>query len=76
MIDELINVFDLERPNLVISDYRYVDGQMVINKIDVVDNENNFVREANLEKVLPYLSVSNIPLNKLQEVATSANSVS
>lgn len=63
LMDELINVFDLERPNLVISDYRYVDGQIVINKIDVVDNENNFVREANLEKVLPYLSVSNIKFN-------------
>ena len=63
MIDELINIFDLERPNLVISDYRYVDGQIVINKIDVVDNENNFIREANLEKVLPYLSVSNIKFN-------------
>ena len=63
LMDELINVFDLERPNLVISDYRYVDGQIVINKIDVVDNENNFVREADLEKVLPYLSVSNIKFN-------------
>ena len=63
LMDELINVFDLERPNLFISDYRYVDGQIVINKIDVVDNENNFVREANLEKVLPYLSVSNIKFN-------------
>lgn len=62
-MDEFIDAFDLERPNLAISDYRYIDGQIVINKIDVVDNKNNFVREANLEKVLHYLSISNIKFN-------------
>ena len=63
MIDELIDVFDLERPNLVITDYRTEDSTIVITNIDVVDNKNNFLRKADLSKVLPYLSVSNIKFN-------------
>jgi hypothetical protein len=63
MIDELIDVFDLERPNLVITDYRTEGSTIVITNIDVVDNKNNFLRKADLSKVLPYLSVSNIKFN-------------
>ena len=63
MIDELIDVFDLERPNLVITDYRTEGDTIVITNIDVVDNKNNFLRKADLSKVLPYLSVSNIKFN-------------
>lgn len=63
MIDELIDVFDLERPNLVITDYRTEGSTIVITNIDVVDNKNNFLRKADLSKVLPYLSISNIKFN-------------
>lgn len=63
MIDELIDVFDLERPNLVITEYRTEGSTIVITNIDVVDNKNNFLRKADLSKVLPYLSISNIKFN-------------
>lgn len=63
MIDKLIEEMDLERPNLTISSYEYKDSMIVINQIDVVDNENNFLRKADLSKVLSYLSISNIKFN-------------
>lgn len=63
MIDKLIEEMDLERPNLIISSYEYKDSMIVIKQIDVVDNENNFLRKADLSKVLPYLSISNIKFN-------------
>jgi hypothetical protein len=63
MIDKLIEEMDLERPNLIISSYEYKDSMIVIKQIDVVDNENNFLRKADLSKVFPYLSISNIKFN-------------
>lgn len=63
MVNKLIDEMDLERPNLVISEYEYVNNTIVIKQVDVVDNKNNFLRKADLLKVLPYLSISNIKFN-------------
>lgn len=63
MLNKLIEEMDLERPNLIISSYEYKDSMIVIKQVDVVDNKNNFLRKADLSKVLPYLSVSNIKFN-------------
>jgi hypothetical protein len=55
----LIDVMDLQSPseyNFVITDYGIVDGMIVIKKIKVLDIENNFIRFADLTKVLPSLS--------------------
>ena len=60
MMDQFIEAMDLERPNLLICKYGYVDGKIVIEEIDVVDNENKFIRKADLLKVVPYLRVSNV----------------
>ncbi len=62
-VNKLIEEMDLERPNLIISSYEYKDSMIVIKQIDVVDNKNNFLRKADLSKVLPYLSISNIKFN-------------
>jgi hypothetical protein len=55
----LIDVMDLQAPseyNFVVTDYGIVDGMIVIKKIKVLDIENNFIRFADLKKVLPSLS--------------------
>lgn len=55
----LIDVMDLQSPseyNFVVTDYGIVDGMIVIKKIKVLDIENNFIRFADLTKVLTSLS--------------------
>jgi hypothetical protein len=64
--DELIRTFDLERPtvtNILIDDAQLVDGNIVINCAKVLDNDLNFIRFADLTKLLPHLSNCNVIFN-------------
>lgn len=59
MIRLLVDTFDLETPEksvLEISKYFFEDGVIKIKEVRVLDSELNFVRFADLGKVVNYLN--------------------
>jgi len=59
-LDSFIKQFGLKQTTLEISKYEVVNNMIVIKEIKVLDDENNFLRFADLNKVLPYLKYANV----------------
>ena len=67
-IKDLVEAFDLIVPteyNLVVSNYTYVDGKIVIKEIKVLDKKWNFIRFAKLDVVINNLHKYNVLFDKL-----------
>ena len=67
-IKDLVEAFDLIVPteyNLVVSNYTYVDGKIVIKEIKVLDKSWNFIRFAKLDVVINNLHKYNVLFDKL-----------
>lgn len=64
-VKSLIETLDLKAPTerLEVSDYELVSGRIEIKEIKVLDIQGNFLRLANINKVVPYLSEYNISFN-------------
>jgi hypothetical protein len=60
MLNNFIKQFGLKQTTLEISKYDVFNNMIVIKEIKVLDDENNFLRFADLQKVLPYLKFSNV----------------
>ncbi len=59
-LNKFIKSFDLQQINLQISDYEVINNAIVIKEIKILDNEMQFVRFADINKVEPYLKFSNV----------------
>lgn len=67
-VKDLIEAFDLIVPteyNLVVSDYTFVDGKIVIKQIKVLDKKWEFIRFAKLDIVVNNLHKYNVLFDKL-----------
>lgn len=67
-VKDLIEAFDLIVPteyNLVVSDYTFVDGKIVIKQIKVLDKKWEFIRFAKLDVVINNLHKYNVIFDKL-----------
>lgn len=67
-IKELIEAFDLIVPteyNLVVSDYAFVDGNIVIKEIKVLDKKWEFIRFAKLDVVVSNMHKYNVLFDKI-----------
>lgn len=56
-VKSLVDKLNLKAPTekLIATKYSFVDGNIVISNINVVTIKGEFLRKANLKKVLPYL---------------------
>lgn len=62
-VQDLIKAFDLEIPkmhNILIDNFELDDGRIVINSAKVLDDNLNFVRLANLSKLIDNLDKCNV----------------
>ena len=62
-LNDLIKQFDLRQTQLEVSKYDFKDNMIVIKEIKILDDSGNFIRFADLNKVLPYLKFSNVKFN-------------
>lgn len=62
-VNDFIKIFDLKQTTLEISKYEIKNGMIVIKEIKVLDDSGEFIRFADLNKVLPYLKFSNVKFN-------------
>lgn len=62
-VQELIKAFDLETPkmhNILIDDFEICSGKILINSAKVLDANLNFVRLADLSKLISNLDKCNV----------------
>lgn len=60
---ELASKFDLDVPelhNILIDDYKMVDGKLVVNSVKVLDKDFNFLRFAHMDKLVGNLHACNV----------------
>lgn len=62
-LSEFIKTFELEQTYLEVSKYDFKDNMIVISEIKVFDSNNNFIRFADIQKVIPYLKYANVKFN-------------
>ena len=62
-LNDFIKQFGLKQTTLEISSYEVKNGMIVIKEIKVLDDSGEFIRFADLNKVLPYLKFSNVRFN-------------
>ena len=62
-LNDFIKQFGLKQTTLEISKYEIKNGMIVIKEIKVLDDSGEFIRFADLNKVLPYLKFSNVKFN-------------
>ena len=62
-LNDFIKQFELKQTTLEISSYEVKNGMIVIKEIKVLDDSGEFIRFADLNKVLPYLKFSNVKFN-------------
>jgi hypothetical protein len=62
-LNDFIKQFGLKQTTLEISKYEVKNGMIVIKEIKVLDDSGEFIRFADLNKVLPYLKFSNVKFN-------------
>jgi hypothetical protein len=62
-LSDFIKQFGLKQTTLEISKYEVKNGMIVIKEIKVLDDSGEFIRFADLNKVLPYLKFSNVKFN-------------
>lgn len=63
MLNEFIKQFGLKQTTLEISSYEVKNGMIVIKEIKILDDYGNFIRFADIQKVLPYLKYANVKFN-------------
>ena len=53
----LVETMDLEQPKhyLAISDYEFVDGKIVINEVEVLDQAANVLKTADLSRLINHM---------------------
>lgn len=64
---ELINQFDLDFPkmvNIYVDNYELDNGRIVILSAKILDDELNFIRFADLSKLIDHLSECNVIFKK------------
>lgn len=69
-VKELIKQFDLECPklyNILIDKFELLDGKILINSAQVLDDDMNFIRFANLSKLIDNLHLCNIIFKNARE---------
>jgi histidyl-tRNA synthetase len=62
-VQDLIKAFDLEAPkmhNILVDDFELLDGKILINSAKVLDANLNFVRLADLSKLISNLDKCNV----------------
>ena len=62
-VQDLIKAFDLEVPkmhNILVDDFELLDGKILINSAKVLDANLNFVRLADLSKLISNLDKCNV----------------
>ena len=62
-VQEFIKAFDLEVPkmhNILVDDFELLDGKILINSAKVLDANLNFVRLADLSKLISNLDKCNV----------------
>lgn len=62
-VQEFIKAFDLEVPkmhNILVDDFELLDGKILINSAKVLDANLNFVRLADLSKLINNLDKCNV----------------
>lgn len=63
MLNEFIKQFGLKQTTLEISSYEVKNGMIVIKEIKILDDSGNFIRFADIQKVIPYLKYCNVKFN-------------
>ena len=63
MLNEFIKQFGLKQTTLEISSYEVKNGMIVIKEVKILDDSGNFIRFADIQKVIPYLKYANVKFN-------------
>lgn len=75
-VRDLIKAFDLDEPKLysiLIDDYEFKDGTIVINSAKVLDDKMNFIRFAQLDKLVGLINECNVVFNARKQDTVKTN---
>ena len=72
----LIKAFDLDEPklyNILIDDYCFENGSIVIKSAKVLDDKMNFIRFAQLDKLVCLINECNVVFNARKQDTSKAD---